>query len=173
MTPSARNFHKVFVITVSALALAALVSACTPRVTARGNLPDPDKISQLKPGKHTRADVAQMLGTPSSTGAFDDRTWYYISNKTKRLAYFKPEVLNQRVYVLKFDKAGVLKDVNDLNLADARAVKPVERKTPTRGTELTFLQSIYKTIVTGPAGALGGAVGGPVDDAPGEEGFAK
>lgn len=173
MTPSARNFHKVFAVTVSALALAALVSACTPRVTARGNLPDPDKISQLKPGKHTRADVAQMLGTPSSTGAFDDRTWYYISNQTKYLAYFKPEVLNQRVYVLRFDKAGVLKDVNDLNLADARAVKPVERKTPTRGTELTFLQTIYKTIVTGPAGALGGAVGGPVDDAPGEEGFIK
>ncbi len=87
---------------MAAVALAVVV--CSPRIDSRGNLPDPDKLAEIKPGKHSRDDVAEILGSPSSIGVFDQETWYYISKRTEAVAFFEPEVAERQVIIVHFNK---------------------------------------------------------------------
>src|SRR3546814_15484806 len=70
---------------------------CSPRIDTRGNLPDPDIVSELQPGLHDRDQVAQILGSPSTVGTFDDSTWYYISKRPETVAFFETETVDQQV----------------------------------------------------------------------------
>ncbi len=130
-----------------AVALGATgLAACVATVDQRGNLPEPDKFAQIQPGTTTREQVAKILGTPSSTGVFDDKNWYYISRRTKRVAFFDPDVLDQQVYIVNFDAAGVVRGVDHKDLKDGRDIEPAPGATPAPGRELTFLEQVLGNL---------------------------
>jgi outer membrane protein assembly factor BamE (lipoprotein component of BamABCDE complex) len=126
-------------------AIAAL-AGCAADVAQRGNLPPPDKLAELHPGSTTKEAVAKLLGTPSSIGVFDDKAWYYISRRTKQVAFFEPDVLDQQVYVLKFDEKGVLTTIDHKGLEDGQIIDPVARTTPAPGRELSFLEQLIGNL---------------------------
>ena len=129
-----------------AVVLAAIIviplGACSPRVSARGNLPTAEQLSQIKPGVSDKASVTRVLGSPSSIASFDDTTWYYISQKTEELAFFKPEVRDPEVVAVSFDKDGTVKDVQNLRSKSPRGIEPVARTTPAPGKELSFIEQL-------------------------------
>ncbi len=134
---------------LAAVALTAAATACSPRVDTRGNVPDAEMVAQIKPGLHTRNEVAGMLGTPSSLATFDQKTWYYISKKTETTAFFDPKVVEQQVVAVKFDDTGTVAQVDRLGLEDARDVQISDRESPTRGKELGLFEQLYKTLLRG------------------------
>lgn len=138
------------------LAVSAL-AGCTVSVDQRGHLPDPDKLSEIHPGTTTRDDVAKILGTPSSTGVFDSKDWFYISRKTKQVAFFDPDVLDQQVFVVRFDDKGVVSAVDHKDLKDGRDIEPAPGATPAPGRELTFLEQILGNLGRFNKGGGGGA----------------
>jgi outer membrane protein assembly factor BamE (lipoprotein component of BamABCDE complex) len=121
---------------------ALLLAGCTISVDQRGNLPDPDKLAEIKPGTTTKEQVVKVLGTPSSASTFNDDTWYYISRKTKQVAFFSPTVLDQQVYIVDFNDQGIVKNIDHRTLADGEPVTPAPGATPAPGRELTFLEQI-------------------------------
>ena len=131
---------------VCAGALAIAVLGCAPRVDTRGNLLDPEVLADIKPGKQSRGEVAEILGSPSTIAAFDQETWYYISKRTETLAFFEPEINDRRVVVVRFDAKGIVADLKYLGLEDGRVVNLVDRETPTAGNEITFLQQIFGNV---------------------------
>jgi outer membrane protein assembly factor BamE (lipoprotein component of BamABCDE complex) len=134
------------VTTATAGLLAIGLGACVASVDQRGNLPEPEKIAQIQPGSTTRDQVVKILGTPSSTGIFNDKSWYYISRKTKRVAFFEPDVLDQQVYVVNFDGKGVVNSVDHKDLKDGRDIEPAPGATPAPGRELTFVEQVLGNI---------------------------
>jgi outer membrane protein assembly factor BamE (lipoprotein component of BamABCDE complex) len=122
--------------------LALVASACSGKFDARGNEPDPDKVLAVHPGIDSRQQVAQLLGTPSTTSTFDPNTWYYISKRTEQYAFFDPDIIDQEVLVVKFDDGGLVSDMYIYGVEDGRIVEPVERTTPTYGQELTLMQQL-------------------------------
>jgi outer membrane protein assembly factor BamE (lipoprotein component of BamABCDE complex) len=126
--------------------VAAAVAGCGATVDQRGNLPEPDKLAEIQPGTTTRDQVVKILGTPSSTGVFDDKNWFYISRKTKQLAFFKPDVVDQQVYVVRFDGNGVVASIDRKDLNDGRDIEPAPGATPAPGRELTFLEQILGNL---------------------------
>ena len=134
------------VITATAGLLAIGVGACVASVDQRGNLPEPEKIAQIQPGSTTRDQVVKILGTPSSTGVFDDKNWYYISRKTKRVAFLDPDVLDQQVFVVSFDGKGVVNSVDHKDLKDGREISMAPGATPAPGRELTFVEQVLGNI---------------------------
>ena len=125
------------------LALAVVsVAGCSGTVDQRGNLPETDKLAEIHPGTTTRDQVVKILGTPSSTGVFDEQSWFYISRKTKQLAFFNPDVLDQQVYVIRFDGNGVVASIDRKDLQDGRDIQPVPGATPAPGRELTLLEQV-------------------------------
>ena len=127
---------------LSPLAAALLLAGCTISVDQRGNLPDPDKLAQIQPGATTKEQVVKILGTPSSAGTFNDDTWYYISRKTKQVAFLSPTVLDQQVYIVDFNDKGVVKNIDHRTLADGEPITPAPGATPAPGRELTFLEQL-------------------------------
>jgi outer membrane protein assembly factor BamE (lipoprotein component of BamABCDE complex) len=122
------------------------LGGCVASVDNRGNLPEPEKIAQIQPGSTTRDQVAKILGTPSSTGIFNDKSWYYISRKTKRVAFLDPDVLDQQVYVVNFDGRGVVNSIDHKDLKDGREINPAPGATPAPGRELTFVEQVLGNI---------------------------
>jgi len=129
-------------IIVIALALAG----CGLSVEQRGLLPDADRLAEVHPGSTNKEEVQQILGTPSSVGVFADDSWYYISRRTKQLAFFDPEVVDQQVYIVRFDDKGVVAAVDRKDLKDGREIDPVARTTPAPGRELTFLEQLIGNV---------------------------
>ncbi|MFO0995143.1 MAG: outer membrane protein assembly factor BamE [Alphaproteobacteria bacterium] len=107
---------------------------------------DKDAIAEITPGVHTRDNVTQVLGTPSSVASFDKNIWYYIGGQTERIAFFKPEILEQQVVAIKFDESGTVSEIRKYTLQDGKEVEMVERETPTRGRELSFMRSFLGSI---------------------------
>jgi outer membrane protein assembly factor BamE (lipoprotein component of BamABCDE complex) len=131
---------------ISGLVVAAALAACAPMIDTRGNMPPPEVVSTIQPGVTTRTQVSQLLGSPSSVGTFNDRTWYYIGRKTETIAFLSPEVTEQQVLVIKFDEAGVVQDFEKRGMETAREVAMNDRETPTAGHSLGFFEQLFGNI---------------------------
>lgn len=132
---------------LTALAGAAAISGCSPAVEQRGNLPTEDKMAEIHAGSTTKDEVTKILGTPSSVSVFNnDKSWYYISRRTAQTAFFTPDVLDQQVYIVRFDDQGVVKAVDHRILADGKEISPVARATPAPGRELSFIEQVVGNL---------------------------
>jgi len=125
------------------IALCVTLSACSvSRVYTRGNLPDPERVSELVPGETTRDDILASLGSPSSVNTFGNETWYYISEIVEIVAFLSPKVLERKILIVEFNPKSQMTQVVTLGLEAGRELIHVERITPTFGQELTVLDQI-------------------------------
>ena len=129
-----------------AIAAGAALSGCATTVEQRGNLPPPEEMAQIHPGKTTKDQVIKILGTPSSVSVFNDKDWYYISSRTGQFSFLDPKVLDQQVYVVDFNDDGVVRGIDHKTLVDGKEVVPVARATPAPGRELTFLEQLLGNL---------------------------
>jgi outer membrane protein assembly factor BamE (lipoprotein component of BamABCDE complex) len=131
---------------MAAVLVAAMLAGCSSFVDQRGNLPDEERLAQIAPGVSTREEVQQLLGTPSSTGTFDDGTWYYISKRTEQWAFLAPTTVEQNVIAIDFDDSGRVAAIRHRGLDDAREVAMVDRATPTPGKTLGFFEQLFGNL---------------------------
>ena len=118
------------------------LAACANPIDQRGNLPEKDKLAEIKPGQTDKATVTQLLGSPSTIAAFDPNTWYYVSQKTQEAAFLKPELLDQQVVAIEFDDNGVVRDMRHRSMADGEAIEPNPNATPAQGREFSLLEQL-------------------------------
>jgi len=130
----------------SSLAVFFIMTGCESHVDSRGNSPDPKTVKSIQPGVHKRQDVERRLGTPSTTTAFDNEVWYYISGRVKSVAFFKPKLLKRRILTVKFDKNGIVQQIYELDTTKQKEIVFIERETPTKGKELTFIQQVIGNV---------------------------
>lgn len=162
----------------AALAALLVLAGCSNPVDQRGNLPEKEALDQIKPGVTDKATVTRLLGSPSSVAAFEPNTWYYVSQKTQEVAFFKPELLDQEVVAIDFDKDGVVRDIRHRGLKDRQQITPNPNATPAPGREFSFLEQLIGNFGKfsgggaaggGPAGGTGIPGGGP--GGPGRGGY--
>jgi outer membrane protein assembly factor BamE (lipoprotein component of BamABCDE complex) len=146
---------------IASAALMSLLAACTWPQVVRGNLPEADSVASVQPGISTKADVTRLMGSPSSIGAFDPNTWYYISRRVEHQTLQDDDLLEQRVYVVQFDDKGTVKDLQT-HVDDDRNIAMVARTTPAPGKELSFIEQLLNSFgkFTGGGGGGGKPSGG-------------
>ena len=140
-----RHFTALICVTVLSI---VMLGGCSNRLTVHGSVIDPQKLSEVKPGEMTRREVQEILGSPSSKAVFDKESWYYVSSRTESFAFFEPKITQRKVVIIRFDKKGLVSEVDALNLKDGRKVKLVERVTPTKGKEYSFIEQLVGNIGT-------------------------
>ena len=130
------------------LAVAAMLSvvACSPNITTHGHRFDAAALARVEPGNSSQNDVIQLLGSPSALATFDDRTWYYISQRLERHSFYFETVVSQDVVAIVFDDQGKVSAINRNGLDSALDIDPVDRETPTAGNELTVLEQFLGNI---------------------------
>ena len=134
-----RNFYRVIMPLLAIIVL----SACQPTIHNQGKKIDQDELNMVKKGVHTKQEVEQILGSPSTVSTFSDMKWYYIYKKTTASAFLKPEIVEQDVVVLEFDSNNVLAKITILGEKDGKQVDYVERITPTAGHSSSFLNQVF------------------------------
>ena len=142
-----------------ALFLAGL-SACAPIRDVRGYIPDEERIGDIQIGKDTRDSVQSKLGTPSSTAAFGDPVWYYISTEQERYAFFQPDVTKRQILAVEFSEDGKVTDMRKYGIEDGQVIALVDRETPSRGREMSLLQQLFGNMGGLPA-SVPGSQNGP------------
>lgn len=132
--------------TLYAALIAGAVAACSPTLENHGNIPDPEIVKSVRVGMSNRAQVTEMLGSPSAVATFDKESWYYIGKRTSQFAFLEPELLQRMILVIRFDDKGIVQQVEHLTQEDGRDVQFVERKTPTHGRELTLIEQLVGNV---------------------------
>lgn len=129
------------------VAAACLVlGGCADQVATHGHILRTATVEDVRPGVATKQDVQAVLGTPTSTAAFDNKVWYYISQVKVQQAFFKPDTAQQQVLVVHFDNGDVVDRIGVLAENDSQEVTLVARETPTAGHKLTFLEQLVGNV---------------------------
>ena len=128
------------------LAMALFIAACAPIVDSRGNLPETDDLDKIRVGSSTKDEVATVLGSPSSVATFDPNTWYYISKRTETVAFLRPETIDQKVLTVRFDEAGLVKEIVQTDRDAASEIDPIDRTTPTSGQTFSIFQQLFGNL---------------------------
>jgi outer membrane protein assembly factor BamE (lipoprotein component of BamABCDE complex) len=128
------------------IAAACAVACCSPDIEQRGHLLTQDEIAQIHPGKTSKDQVVQILGSPSSVGVFNPNAWYYISKRTSQSSVFLPRTTDQQVFIVDFNQDGIVAAVDHKGLKDAENITPAPGATPAPGRELTFLEQVIGNL---------------------------
>lgn len=128
------------------LVLLSALTACAPVISARGQQPDPEALASIEPGIASRRDVENALGTPSTQGVFRENVWYYMSERTERSAFFRPELIERKVVAVVFDPVGLVEDIVTYTENDKQEVELVARVTPTAGNELSIIEQLFGNV---------------------------
>lgn len=151
-----QNISRLFILGGAAL----LMSACNPTLRTHGYVPTEDKPQAVEPGSDTKASVIARLGNPSVKGTFDEEldtdTWYYMSSVRQRFAYLRPLIEERTITAISFNVDGQVTKVAEYGIEDGQYVNYVDRKTPTRGRELSALEQIFGTIGRLPTDRIAG-----------------
>ncbi len=131
---------------------AALFSAgCTAEKVLTNGPQITEQQLALVPVGSSRDQVLLALGTPSTTGTFDNEVFYYITQKrARRFAYQKLELIDQRVVAIYFNEEETVERVADYGIQDGKLFDFISRTTPTGGKDQTFLARILSPSSSGP-----------------------
>ncbi len=143
------------------LILAGLtLTACNPTLRTHGYIATKDKPQEVESGTDTKASVLARLGNPSVEGTFDEAletdTWYYMTAVRQRFAYLRPLIEERTITAISFNEDGQVVKVAEYGIEDGQYVNYVDRKTPTRGRELSVLEQVFGTLGRLPTDRIGG-----------------
>jgi len=127
-------------------ALGTLTTGCSTIVEDRGYVIDKNDLDRLQPGITPKEEARTIMGSPSTISTIDGEAWYYISSRFETFAFYKPEETNRTVIALYFDRTNTVQEVAYYGLEDGAVVNYKNRKTPTRGKELTILGQLFGNL---------------------------
>ena len=130
---------------LAAVAMLAL-TGCESVVHTRGNLPSVERVAEIQPGRSNRADIEELLGTPSTRAVFDKEIWLYIGSRDETRTFAKPKLLERRILTIRFNKRGIVEELRTYDATSGRLVQLVERETPTKGKELSFIEQLIGNV---------------------------
>jgi outer membrane protein assembly factor BamE (lipoprotein component of BamABCDE complex) len=114
----------------------------------RGFVLDQEALAKVRPGMDVQG-VLQTLGTPSTTSTVGNRTFYYVSQKTRRMFQFQnPAVVEQNVVAVYFNKGFKVERVANYGLNNGVIFDFISRTTPTGGEEQSFLRNLFRGVTS-------------------------
>ena len=122
------------------------LSGCIGEELRHGYQVDQAALATIKPGMSPE-QVLQILGTPSTVSTVGNKSWYYISQNTRRTIMFLGEqVEDQKVTAVYFSPAFKVERVALYGLQDGRIFDFIERTTPTSGADRAFLSQLFRGL---------------------------
>lgn len=140
------RMHKIIKGTAVVLMAGTMLAGCGKTRMTRGYYFDPILSTEILPGVDTQQSVSNTLGSPSTFGAWNTNTWYYISTNLRFRAVLHPKRESRRIMAVTFSEDGYVDTVKNLDLSVAWEIKPEKDKTRTRGRELNLMQQLFMNV---------------------------
>jgi len=137
-----------FAALLSAFALAACSSMPLNSITQtyhRGYVLDENSLQQVPVGS-SQEQVLLVLGTPSTVATLSGEAFYYISQRAQRVAFLKPEVVDQRVLVVYFGPDRRVTRIANYGIQDGKIFDFVSRTTVAGGSDISLIGSMLKNV---------------------------
>lgn len=115
------------------------------RTYQRGYVLSEGALDQVPIGS-SQEQVLLVLGTPSTVATVNGEVFYYISQTAQKVAFLKPEITEQKVLAIYFDKNRRVTRIAQYGLKDGKVFDFVSQTTPTSGEELSLLQQIIGLV---------------------------
>ncbi len=131
----------------AAAAIGVLAGACNIGENFQhGYIVDEQAVARIRPGM-SADQVLQTLGTPSTVSTVGNKSWYYISQTSRRPVRFMSErVTDQRVLAVYFNRNLKVERVALYGVQDGRVFDFISRTTPASGEESTFIGAMFRGI---------------------------
>ena len=125
------------------------LSACSSDVflVHTGNMPPEEKIEKVKVGQ-TQSQVEEILGSPSAVSTLDSNEWIYMSSTLKKVAFFKPKIMDRNILAIRFDKNGTVTDIAKLDKESGRQISIDTDKTESEGHKIGFFKKYFGGVGT-------------------------
>lgn len=145
-TENANYLQKACILAVFLAFSALFLVNCAPRISSHGHLIDPMELEKIVPGTSTRQDVLTILGRPSFEGAFNEDKIYYLSQIMREPVGGYKEVTDREVYIMSFDKAGLLQSIDIQDERTGIKVITLDSTTPTPGDNFGVLEQVFSNL---------------------------
>ena len=122
------------------------INSCQGRISNHGVLNIDNKIDTIIEKKLEKAEVEALLGPPSTVSAFEFNKWYYISNTIKHMAFYKPEIINHKIYEIIFNSENQAIEINYFDEKDLNKISYNKDYTDTKGNKKSLLHNILKGV---------------------------
>jgi len=143
-----RNDKLIVRLAAAALIGTSLAGCMGGEEFQRGYLVDERAVNQIKPGMGPE-QVLQTLGSPSTVSTVGNKSWYYISQVSRRRFQFMSEsVVDQRVTAVYFNKNFKVERVALYGLQDGKLFDFISRTTPTGGSDQNFIGQLFRGMTS-------------------------
>lgn len=115
------------------------------RTYQRGYVLSEGALEQVPVGS-SQEQVLLVLGTPSTVATVNGQVFYYISQTEKKVAFLKPEITEQKVLAIYFDKNQRVTRIAQYGLKDGKVFDFVSQTTPTSGEDLSLVQQLIGLV---------------------------
>ncbi len=115
------------------------------RTYQRGYVLAEGALDQVPVGS-SQEQVLLVLGTPSTVATLNGDAFFYISQTQQRVAFLKPEITEQKVLAVYFDKNKRVTRIAQYGLKDGKVFDFVSQTTPTSGEELSLVRQLIGLI---------------------------
>ncbi len=140
---------KILSLSIMLLGLLFL-SGCFTEKHYSGKVARETQLDLIQPGKTSKADVFDLLGSPSSKGSFDRNIWYYVGEYKTQTAFMKSKTQNRHVIAIYFNNKDIVSSVDRKSLGDGKDVKSVKGKTPSYGTKKGVAEELFGHVKLSP-----------------------
>jgi len=126
------------------LSITLIITACTTITQNNGAEIRQVKLDQVTTSS-TKADVYNLIGSPSTKSVYGQETWYYITSQIKRQLVRDDKVIEQNVVAITFtgDKVD---NIEIYDTKDRREFATSERITPTAGRKLNMIEQLLGNV---------------------------
>lgn len=139
------SIHKLYFLSI--LTLFTISCSSDLFLVHNGNMPSPDKVSQVQKGQ-TADEVRALLGSPSSVNALDENTWIYMSSTLKKVAFFKPQEIDREVLAITFDVDGKVSQIAGYDKESGQMIAIDNTETPTMDDDVGFFRKYFGGVGT-------------------------
>ena len=103
---------------------------------------------KFKKSKLNKAEIIEILGTPSTTSTFSDNVWYYMSQVQSEKAYFKVKNISSKVLKITFDKNKFVKKYSILTEKNSYDIVVSQEKTVSSfQSDNTLIQEFFSIFI--------------------------
>ncbi len=123
-----------------------LLAGCTAIYRDHGYVPLDEDLAQVEVGKTTRAEVAELIGRPSSAGVLEGSGWYYVGSRWKYYGARAPQEIDRQVVAITFSDKDTVANVERFGLEQGEVVVLSRRVTDSGIKGITFIRQLMGSL---------------------------
>ena len=127
------------------LLIISLSCSCSSQIINRGYVADKGVFEQINIGMKKNS-VKNIMGSPSYITTINGETYYYLSSKFEKNGFMSPKEIERNIFSIQFDDNEVIQNIYNYGLNDGKVFDYINRRTISRGTELTLLQDLFDDV---------------------------